>query len=127
MDSMESAGKDNEGDLVSATWIFEQIALRDGLHVDRSRIRRAVDQASQTYLGAAEGGWWRWIVETGQSLGRKCRVIDGDLQQLVQLASNGVVVILRSSDGRVWHSLTVDGRRLNLTTPGGEQIGRAHV
>ena len=124
MDSMESAGKDNEGDLVSATWIFEQIALHDGLHVDRSRIRRAVDQASQTYLGAAEGGWWRWIVETGQSLGRKCRVIDGDLQQLVQLARNGVVVILRSSDGRVWHSLTVDGRRLNLTTPGGEPASR---
>ncbi len=119
MSSMETSVKDNEGDLVSATWIFEQIALRDGLHVDRSKIRRAVDQAAQTYLGAPEGGWWRWIVETGQSLGRNCRVIDGDLQQLVELARNGVVVILRSSDGTTWHSLTVNGRRLNLATPGG--------
>jgi len=121
---MESSGKDNEGNLVSATWIFEQIALRDGLHVDRSKIRRAVDQASQTYFDAAEGGWWRWIVETGQSLGRKCRVIDGDLRQLVQLARNGAVVILRSSDGRIWHSLTVDGRRLKLATSGGEPVSR---
>ena len=124
MSSMESSVIDDEGDLVSATWIFEQIALRDGLHVDRSKIRRAVDQASQTYFGAAENGWWRWIVETGQSLGRKSRVIDGTLPQLVQLARNGVVVILRSGDGRFWHSLTVDGRRMKLATPGGQPASR---
>ena len=124
MSSMESPETDDEGDLVSATWIFEQIALRDGLHVDRSKIRRAVDQASQTYFGAAENGWWRWIVETGQSLGRKSRVIDGTLPQLVQLARNGVVVILRSGDGRFWHSLTVDGRRMKLATPGGQPASR---
>jgi hypothetical protein len=123
MSSMESSERASEGDLVAAAWIFEQIALRDGLHVDRSRIRRAVDQASQTYF-ASEGGWWRWIVEVGQSLGRNCRVIDGELQQLVQLARNGVVVILRSSDGKTWHSLTVNGRRLSLATPGGEPASR---
>ncbi len=121
MGSMESSVKENEGDLVAASWIFEQIALRDGLHVDRSRIRRAVDEAFQTYFGADQGGWWRWIVETGQSLGRHCRVIDGELQQLVQLARNGVVVILRSNDGKVWHSLAVTGRRLTLATPGSQR------
>ena len=120
MSTMESSGNNNEGDLVSAAWIFEQIALRDGLHADRSKIRRAVDQASQTYLGAAEGGWWRWIVETGQSLGRNCRVIDGELEQIVQLAHNGMVVILRAKDGSVWHLLTVNGRRLSFATPGAE-------
>lgn len=124
MNSSNLLPQASESDLLAGTWIFEQITLRDGLHVDRSRIRRAVDQASQTYFGAAEGGWWRWIVETGQSLGRNCRVIDGELQQLVQLARNGVVVILRSNDGKFWHSLTVNGRRLSLATPGGERASR---
>ena len=90
----------SETDLMAATWIFEHIAIRDGLHVDRSKVRRAVDEAAQTYFDIPEGGWWRWLVETGHSLGRHCRVIDGDVNQLIRLARDGVVVILRSEDGR---------------------------
>jgi ABC-type bacteriocin/lantibiotic exporter with double-glycine peptidase domain len=106
-----------ESDLLAATLVFEQIALRDGLHVDRSKVRRAVDEAAETYFGMHEGGWWRWIVETGHSLGRNCRVIDGEVQQLVRLARDGVVVILRSDDGQTWHALRANGRRLSFFTP----------
>jgi|GEM_PF-3465580 len=110
-----------ESDLLAATWIFEQIALRDGQHVDRSKVRRAVDEAAETYFGLQEGGWWRWIVETGHSLGRNCRVIDGEVQQLVRLARDGVVVILRSDDGQTWHALMRTGRRLSFSTPTGDR------
>jgi len=110
----------SEADLVSASWIFEQIAQRDGLHVDRSRIRRSVDEAAETYFGIQDGGWWRWIIETAHSLGRNGRVIDGELQELVQLARNGVIVILRSNDGQTWHSLMPGkGRRLTFGSPRG--------
>ena len=118
MNSMESSERASEGDLVAATWIFEKIALRDGLHVDRSKVRRAVDEAAETYFGIPEGGWWRWIVETGHSLGRNCRVIDGDVPQLVRLALDGVAVILRSEDGQTWQSLMATGRRLSLSAQG---------
>jgi putative ABC transport system ATP-binding protein len=121
MSNTETSERVSEGDLVAATWIFEQIALRDGLHVDRSRVRRAVDEAAETFFGVQEGGWWRWIVETGHSLGRGCRVIDGDARQLVQLAWDGVVVILRSDDGKTWHSLMRTGRRLSFSTPTGDR------
>lgn len=119
--SVNSEGqRATEADLVSASWIFEQISLRDGLHVDRSKIRRAVDEAAETYFGMRDGGWWRWMIETGHSLGRNCRVIDGELHELVQLAYNGVVVILRSGDGQSWHSLMPGkGRKLNFGTPRG--------
>ena len=86
-------GRASEADLVAASWIFEQIALRDGLHVDRSKVRRAVDEAAETYFGQHEGGWWRWIVETGHSLGRNCRVIDGEVHELVRLARDGGDVV----------------------------------
>lgn len=62
----------------------------------------------------------RWIVETGHSLGRNCRVIDGEVPQLVRLARDGLVVILRSTDGHTWHLLMAKGRRLSLSSPGGD-------
>ncbi|MFN9974839.1 MAG: hypothetical protein ACK58T_33595, partial [Phycisphaerae bacterium] len=90
------------------------------MHADRSRIRRAVDEAAETYFGIQDGGWWRWIIESGNSLGQHCRVIEGDLAELIQLASDGVVVILRSRDGDNWCAVTVGKRRrLCLWSPVG--------
>jgi len=48
-------------------------------------------------------------------------VIDGDLQQLVRLARDGVVVILRSDDGKTWHSLMAKGRQLSYATTAGDR------
>jgi putative ABC transport system ATP-binding protein len=117
---LDSSGHASEADLLAASWIFEQIALRDGIHVDRSRIRRAVDEAAETYFGQHDGGWWRWIIETGHSLSRNCRVVDGKLQELAQLALDGVTVIVRSGDGQAWHMLAHGKRRrLVVGTPCG--------
>ena len=110
----------SEADLMSASWIFEQLALQEGLHVDRSKTRRAVDEAAETYFGIQDGGWWRWIIETAHSLGRGCRVIDGELHDLIQMARNGLTVILRSSDGSTWHSIMPGkGRKLQFGSPRG--------
>lgn len=105
---------------MSASWIFEQLALQEGLHVDRSKTRRAVDEAAETYFGIQDGGWWRWIIETAHSLGRGCRVIDGELHDLIQMARNGLTVILRSGDGSTWHSIMPGkGRKLYFGSPRG--------
>ncbi len=110
----------SEADLMSASWIFEQLALQEGLHVDRSKTRRAVDEAAETYFGIQDGGWWRWIIETAHSLGRGCRVIDGELHDLIQMARNGLTVILRSGDGNTWHSIMPGkGRKLYFGSPRG--------
>lgn len=68
MSSIEESEGASEVDLVSATWIFEQIALRDGLHVDRSKVRRAVDEAAETYFGQHEGGWCAGLWRRGIAL-----------------------------------------------------------
>jgi putative ABC transport system ATP-binding protein len=122
MSAVNSMQRSTEEDLVAASWIFEQIALQDGLHVDRSKIRRAVDEAAETYFDQHDGGWWRWMIETAHSLGRNGRVIDGELPEVMRLARDGVVVIIRSEDGRTWHSLMRGhGRKLSLGTPRGNQ------
>jgi putative ABC transport system ATP-binding protein len=110
----------SEADLMSASWIFEQLALQEGTHVDRSKTRRAVDEAAETYFGIQDGGWWRWIIETAHSLGRGCRVIDGELHDLIEMARNGLTVILRSPDGSTWHSIMPGkGRKLYFGSPRG--------
>lgn len=115
----------SDADLSSAAWIFEQMALRDHQHADRSQIRRVVDEAADTYFGQHDGGWWRWIIESGHSLGRKCRVIDGEPADLVRLARDGVVVIMRSEDGGVWHALMPGrARRISFCTPGDKRLIR---
>ncbi|MFN9719902.1 MAG: peptidase domain-containing ABC transporter, partial [Planctomycetota bacterium] len=117
---LDSSGHASEADLMAASGIFEQIALRDGINVDRSRIRRAVDEAAETYFGKHDGGWWRWSIETGHSLSRNCRVIDGELGELAQLALDGVTVIVRSGDGQNWHMLAKgQGRTIVFGTPCG--------
>lgn len=111
----------SETDLNSAAWIFEQISLRDGRHVDRSRIRRAVEEAAVTYFDRQDSTWWQWLIETGHSLGQSCRVLDGDPRDLIELAKNGLMVIVRSGDGQTWHTVAPGrGRRLRLGSPNGD-------
>lgn len=107
----------SEDDLISITWVFEQIAVSADLNVDHSRIRRAVDEAHEAFSGENEDGWWRWITEAGASLGRVCRVVDGSLDELSGLCRSGGYVLIRSDDG-MFHVLS--GRRgssVELWTP----------
>lgn len=114
-----------DADLQSASWIFEQIAAREGWHADRSRIRRSVDEAAQFVQHEGDSSWHRWMLECGHSLGHVCRVIDGEIHELIRLARDGVVVILRSEDGQEWRAFVVErGRRLRLLEPRGRRSVR---
>ncbi|MBL8809058.1 MAG: ABC transporter ATP-binding protein [Planctomycetaceae bacterium] len=114
-----------DADLQSASWIFEQIAVREGWHADRSRIRRSVDEAAQFVQHEGDPSWHRWMLECGHSLGHVCRVIDGEIHELIRLARDGVVVILRSEDGQEWRAFVVErGRRLRLLEPRGRRSVR---
>lgn len=114
-----------DADLQSASWIFEQIAVREGWHADRSRIRRSVDEAAQFVQREGDSSWHRWMLECGHSLGHVCRVIDGEIHELIRLARDGVVVILRSDATQEWRAFVVErGRRLRLLEPRGRRSVR---
>jgi ABC-type bacteriocin/lantibiotic exporter with double-glycine peptidase domain len=108
-----------EPESINASWLLEQIAVLEGSHADRSRIRRAVDESSRLVGETGESSWSRWIVEAAHSLGYVSRIVDGELHELAGLASDGVVVILRSADGRIWRGFAgTGGRKLRLLQPG---------
>jgi ABC-type bacteriocin/lantibiotic exporter with double-glycine peptidase domain len=116
-----------EPESINVSWLLEQIAVLEGSHADRSRIRRAVDEASRLVSEGSEFSWSRWLVEAAHSLGYVSRIIDGELHELAGLASDGVVIILRSEDGRTWRGITgTGGRKLRLLQPGSARpIGTA--
>ncbi|MEI7700167.1 MAG: ATP-binding cassette domain-containing protein [Planctomycetia bacterium] len=100
-----------ESDLIDLSWIFEEITIRHGAHADRSRIRRAVDE-SLRYVGELqEWSWCRWAVETAHSLGFVSREIDAELDELIRLARDGAIIVLRSADGKSWRALAENSSR----------------
>lgn len=110
-----------EAESIDASWLLEQVAVLEGSHADRSRIRRAVDEAARMMFESSEDGsfsWHRWLIEASHSLGYVSRIIDGELHELTGLASDGVVVVLRSADGAIWRGFTgTGGRHLQLLQP----------
>ena len=107
-----------ESELVGATWTIEQLLLIGKHQMERSRIRRAVDEAADTFSTADPSDWQLWFIEACLSLGTTCRVIDASPDELVSLARDGVIIVIRTSDAG-WNSFTVHRRskfRLVTTT-----------
>lgn len=100
-----------ESDLIDLSWIFEEISLRHGAHADRSRIRRAVDESLRFVGELQEWSWCRWAVETAHSLGFVSREIEAELDELIRLARDGAIIVLRSADGKSWRALAENSSR----------------
>lgn len=105
-------------DVESAAWLIEQLELEAGAAGDRSRIRRALEEAVAAWPGASEERWWRWIVEAGESLGLKCRALDCTPEQVLEIAREGGRVILRVDGPHPWSAIAaVKGRKLLQLQP----------
>jgi len=107
---MENNKLTPDTELNAAVWIIERLLLIEKQQIERSRIRRAVDESAEMFASANMADWHRWFVEACHSLGRSCRVIDATPDELAELAMHRVVIVIRTSDG-VWRSLTGHGRR----------------
>lgn len=110
-----------ESDLIDLSWIFEELTLRQGVHADRSQIRRAVDEALKLVRESPDSSWHRWVVETARSLGFVCRIAEVEQDELVRLARDGAMIVLRSQQSRGWRGITEsDSRTVRLYQPRGK-------
>lgn len=102
----------------SAAWIVEQLEIDAGQPADRSRIRRAFEESVAAWPGPVHDRWWRWMLEAGESLGLKCRVIDCTLNQIHEVVREGGRVVVRSEATGNWLAIEgAHGRRLTLIQP----------
>lgn len=102
----------------SAAWIVEQLEIDAGQPADRSRIRRAFEESVTAWPGPVQDRWWRWMLEAGESLGLKCRVIDCTLNQIYEVVREGGRVVVRSEATGNWMAIEgARGRWLTLIQP----------
>lgn len=106
----------------AVTWIFEQIARADGIHVDRAKIRRTLEETSKAHADVSEDEWWRWLIAAGHSLSCKGRVVDVTPAEVRQLTREGSAFITRSDDGESWYAAIRDaGDSVTVLMPGAER------
>jgi ABC-type bacteriocin/lantibiotic exporter with double-glycine peptidase domain len=118
--TVSSAASTSETDLIDVCWMFEQITSRQGVHADRSAIRRSVDEGARFAAELPDSTWSRWLTETATSLGFVARVVEGQLPELISLARDGMSVIVHLPDGG-WRLLAGHGgRRILLMQPRGQ-------
>lgn len=106
-------------ELEAAGWILEQFASESGNTVERSRIRRTLNEAASAWPGPVSELWWRWLAESTQSLGYRCRIVDCIPQQLLEMTRDGARVISRvdDDDGRWFAVFGASASRLALARP----------
>lgn len=109
-------------DLDGAAYLLEQLNLHAGRQADRPRIRRALENAFKEFPHPTEESWWKWTVESGRSLGMKCRVIDCTFDQLFHIVHCGAQVILQTPDGEKLQAIHLVGRRIGITRDDDSQM-----
>lgn len=118
MNSAVSDHSDQGSDLEAAAWLFEQLAVDAGETADRPRIRRALEEAASAWPAGPEDRWWKWLVEAGQSLGLKCRIVDCTFEQVTEVARDGGRLITRVGEERQWKAIgDRRGRSFHLLRP----------
>jgi ABC-type bacteriocin/lantibiotic exporter with double-glycine peptidase domain len=120
-----AAAPQHDSEVEAASWLIEQLEIESGLGADRSRIRRALDEAMRSWPGPPGDRWWRWLMEASDSLGLRCRVIDCTFDQICEISREGGRVLLRSSkDGR-WQAVAqARGRKFRMLQPHNSDSGR---
>ncbi len=83
-------------------WIMDELAIDAGHPIERSNLRRIVDDVIAAWDGRAEDRWTVWTSEVGHSLGRPSHVVDCTAFEAVKLAQNGAAVIGRPTGEHSW-------------------------
>jgi putative ABC transport system ATP-binding protein len=90
-------------------WILDELALESNQPVERSQLRRIVDDVVSAWPGPADERWMVWAAEAGHSLGRPARIVDCTAKEIVELARQGVTVISRPRGEHSWVAVVGGG------------------
>jgi len=105
-------------DLEAVAWLFEQLLLEAGRSADRSKVRRALEEAAHAWPLGTDDRWWKWVYETSRSLGIRCKVIDCTFNQLSELAREGAQIITCVGEERQWKAIDgAKGRQFHVLVP----------
>ncbi len=105
-------------DLEAVTAILERLTQDLDAPLDRSRVRRALEEATFAWPDETGDRWWQRIIEAAQTLGKKCRVVDATVGQWFNAIRDGALVITYLPQKRQWLSLREHStRRIEVHRP----------
>ena len=81
-------------------WLIEQVLLEGDLPIDRSGLRRALQEAQDATSAEGPQAWWVWVIEAANSLGLRCRCIEGTAAELAEFADCGAPLICQVIENR---------------------------
>ena len=73
-------------------WILEQLSLAKPDH-ERNAARRAMKEVVRAWPGDTRRLWWKWFSEASSSLGLRSKTLDCSIDEVVDLADQGVQVV----------------------------------
>jgi len=106
-------------------WLIEQVLLEGDLPIDRSGLRRGLQEARDATAVEGVGDWWVWVLEAAASLGLRCRCIEGTALELSEFADCGAPLICQVVEQRELVGIARrTKKRVRLLTTHGGQVSR---
>lgn len=102
---IQTDSKSLQNDIKIAVWLFEQLAIDAGQSADRSRIRRALIEASSTRTTDSAEDWWNWLAEASRSLGLKIKLMDCTFTEVMDITGEGGKIISCVGDPHHWTAI----------------------
>ena len=94
--------------------VLEQLCGIGEQSVDRQLARKSLAEAQTAWPGDAEQQWWKWLVESGHSLGRRFRVIDCTPSEALALMLQGARVAVHVPESDSPWIVAVGAKRRNV-------------
>lgn len=74
--------------------LVEQVWLDAGYSLDRQALKRALQEAALAEPGPVTDSWTVWIDEASESLSQQCRIVEGRVEDFLDLAECGAPLVL---------------------------------
>ncbi len=105
--------------------LLEWLAEECDVSFDRVANKRAVQEAQRCWPGSEQDRWWKWLIEAGDSLGLRVRVIEFSFKQALDLVREKTLAVHIPGAQHPWLLIHKQHRqKFHIVTAGTGRAGR---
>ncbi len=105
--------------------LLEWMAVECNVSFDRVIAKRAIQEAQRGWPGSVQDQWWKWLIESGDSLGLRVRVVELTFEQALQGVHEKTLAVHLSDSSQPWMLIhRQSGRKFHVITAETGRDGR---